>query len=83
MKSKNSNLKEGNPFNTYSIGPEDDKLDMLNLEERKQRRSETPVIMKTSIQEPTLKESILSTADCTESRPNFLAKLARQAIQSK
>lgn len=73
-------------FNSSSsIGPDKEELLGLNLEERKRRRglNENEYMETEGGNVALITESNLSRIDCTDSSPEFLAKLARQASQQK
>lgn len=78
-------------YSNELIGPHEEELDGLNIEERKRRRS-GPVSMRTmdiegelNVLGPSTKgpqsEGVLSDWDCTASSPNFLATLVEQDSQ--
>lgn len=83
---ENSNFSTAFSNISTPIGPTDDELSGLNIEERKRRRS-GPVeehVMDTDRDTRVIfSEAAISNMDCAESSPNFLAKLAKQASQSQ
>lgn len=61
-----SNIVGGNLKPNSNIGPEDNELDGLNLEEKKRRRSEAHGINETGLaKENIYSDTVLSKADCT------------------
>lgn len=68
--------KDGPKNNSYLVGPDDDELDGINLEERKIRRSEY-------VENIPNKEADFSAMDFSASPGSDLAKLAPQASQLK
>lgn len=75
---------EGNEFSNLLNGPEEDELSGLKIEERKRQRSESHEFLDTaSVTQHSHKGSVLSHNDCSDTTPIDLAKIARQASQSK
>lgn len=78
----NSNLNILRQSANFSIGPTEDELDGLNIEDRKRRRSgpqqEDLMPMDRNV-DSTILDAALSTVDCATSPSNILATLAQQA----
>ena len=91
---ENSNFKAANPNVNIPIGPEDEKLDGPNLEERKRRKSGPTTFEnmdtaggliidgRSSKDIPNI-DSVLSNTDCADSSSIFLAKFASKSSQSQ
>lgn len=82
----NSNSLAANHSFISSIGPTEEELIRLNIEERKRRRS-GPIdneFMVTDVGHGLVNlKSVLSAFDCTESSLHVLARLVKQASQPK
>lgn len=67
-----------------TVGPDEEELDGLNLEERKRRRSEAHgYTSNLVIDENTTMETGLSTNDCSDSLNQQTATLAQQASRQQ
>lgn len=82
--SKNSKNMGGNFKPITTVGPDEEELDGLNLEERKRRRSEAHgYTSNLVIDENTTMETGLSTNDCSDSLNQQTATLAQQASRQQ
>lgn len=83
MANMNSKVVGGNNKPMTPVGPEEEELDGLNLQERKRRRSEAHGYNSHVINDKITMEAVLSGNDCTESLNEQTATLAKQASRQQ